>query len=289
MKKILLSISFVMLGFVFTQPLAIADNEPAPVEDLSSGQVQMQDQQMQSQQPQGQQNMGQQNQTQDYNQEPSSATNNERLGRLEQQMRNFTDMNMPQQIEELRQEVQQLNGQIQVQNNSIRKFENQQRTYYQDSNSRTQSTDAGRQALPSQSNTSNVAAPMARKSLDDSGSYRAAFNMLLKKQYDDALGAFQNYISQYPRGTYAANAYYWMGELYLKRNDTEMAEKSFTKIINTYSNSNKVPDAKLKLAMLHMKQGKRLQARQELRAIKHQFPNSTAAQLASIQLQRLEP
>jgi len=291
MKKIFLLFAFITIGFLSNLTLAAsARNTPAPIEDLSD-QQQVTDQQEQDQQLPSDDN-GQQNQNQDYNPDTSYATADERLNRVEQQVRNITHMNMPQRIDELRQEVQQLTGQIQVQQNEIKKLETQQRSFYQDLNNRIQKTDSTKKAPPSaQKQSDKMAAKVSfpGKGLNDSAAYRSAFNLLLEKKYDDALNSFQSYISEHPRGAYVPNAYYWMGELYLKRDDTEMAIKSFSKIVSKYSNSNKVPDAKLKLAMIHIKQGKRQQARQEFRSIKQRFPNSTAAQLASIQLQRMEP
>ena len=57
--------------------------------------------------------------------------------------------------------------------------------------------------------------------------------------------------------------------------------------VNEFPKSNKVPDARLKMAMINYTQGKSAQARKELQGIKKQYPGTTAAQLASIQLQQL--
>ncbi len=218
----------------------------------------------------------------------SNLTSAERLDRLEQQMANITNMNLPQQIEAMRQEIQQLNGRLQVQQHDIKVLENQQRSFYQDLNRRIQQIGSGNMSLTQKRKLQTTAKTMAANpDMQDSAAYRSAFNLLVKKQYDDALVAFQDYINRYPRGAFVANAYYWMGELYLKKDDTKMATESFGRVTSQYPSSNKVPDAKLKLAIIHISQGKVAEGKAALQTIKRQYPNSTAAQLATIQLQRM--
>lgn len=318
MKTKKLIVSVVAAGCIFSLPLVYANDAPvedlsvespqpqaqAPVDNMDSSPAQSDDMnQSQDQQPQEQQLAAPSASTpastavqQDDNANMAvntapTGTNDERLARLEQQVSNMTNMNMPQQIEELRQEVQQLNGRIQVQQHDIKVLENQQRSFYQDLNRRIQQmANSGGLSMTQQQKakvTTPVKSTVASAGLKDSAAYRNAFNLFVKKQYDAALSGFQDYTRQYPHGDFIANAYYWMGELYLKKNDTEMAEKSFSRIASQYPSSNKVPDAKLKLAIIHASQGKTQQAIQELKSIKRQYPNSTAAQLATIQLQRM--
>ncbi len=65
------------------------------------------------------------------------------------------------------------------------------------------------------------------------------------------------------------------------------SELEFNYVIQQYPASGKVADAQLKLAILHAQQGKTEQARQELKSLMTRYPGSTAAQLATIQLQQL--
>lgn len=57
---------------------------------------------------------------------------NARVNRLEQQMSNYTQMNMPQQISDLQQKVGQLQGQVETDQRALQKLTNQQKLYYQD-------------------------------------------------------------------------------------------------------------------------------------------------------------
>lgn len=307
MRKIVFATVVALVGLMpGSHWLALANN--APIEDLSeAAQTYDEDRQMSADEPQAVHQAGdtsddeaqpvhQTRDTSDENLQASHSTDDrpgpelasgDRMGRLEQQVTNMANMNLPQQIEELRQQIQQLNGQLQVQQRDIKLLESQQRNFYQDLNQRIQS------GVPTRAPSLNTAQPSAASptanvsSGDESGQYRSAFNLLVKKQYDQALTGFKQYLSAHPKGSYAANATYWMGELYLKQNNNAQAEVSFNTVIKNYPDSKQVPDAKLKLAMIHITQGKADQARQELQLIKRNYPNSTAAQLASIQLQRM--
>jgi len=223
--------------------------------------------------------------TQQASAQDDNAAPSDRIARLEQQMANITQMNLPAQISELRQEIQQLNGRIQEQQHDIKVLGQQQKNFYQDLNHRVEQLIGGdaKQSASAQSPRSATAS-----SATDASSYRAAFSMLIKKQYPAAIDRFNAYIENYPKGAFLANAHYWLGEIYLKKNNKTQAQKAFNAVIAQFPKSNKVPDAKLKLAVMMVNSGKTAEGRQALQAVKNQYPGSTAAQLASIQLQRLE-
>src|SRR5262249_36136136 len=155
--------------------------------------------------------------------------------------------------------VQQLSGRLQEQQHTIAQLQNQQRSFYDDLSHRVQQVAHPSGVLPasdkrSQSVTDKPA--VADAELKDSAIYRLAFSLLVKKQYDNALSEFQNYVTHYPQGAFVANAYYWLGELYLKKKDFDKAQQSFTRLTSQYPTSNKVPEAQLKLATIHIAQGK---------------------------------
>jgi tol-pal system protein YbgF len=223
---------------------------------------------------------------------------------LGQQLSNITNMNFPQQINGLRKEIQKLNGRIQVQQHEIKVLSSQQRTLYKDLNHRVQLLSQPTKLTVSPS-TQPIAkaplssvkrmteAPKARANLNnttsqDALSYHAAFNLLSEKKYDDAINAFNNYINKNPKGAFLANAYYWLGEVYLKQQRTKTAIEAFNHAIEDYPHSPKVPDARFKLAIIHITQGKTDEARQELQIIQKAYPNTRAAQLATAKLEDLK-
>ena len=67
----------------------------------------------------------------------------------------------------------------------------------------------------------------------------------------------------------------------------DQAQGAFNVVINDFPNSDKASDALLKLGVLDQKAGLRNQAVAKFKKIKTSSPGSTAAQLASIYLQQL--
>lgn len=114
-------------------------------------------------------------------------------------------------------------------------------------------------------------------------SYSAAYDLLKEKRIDDAIAAFRAHLEQYPRGDYAANAHYWLGEIYLLQNDLASAETSFARVVNDFASDRKVPDALFKLGRVYHLQGKNDKAREAMTRVA--ATNSSAAALARAYLQ----
>lgn len=114
-----------------------------------------------------------------------------RLARLEQQLNNIINMNLPQQISDLQQRLAQVRGQLQVQERNLELLNNQQRSFYRDldqritqlknlnSNNSDSSNDnsASSSQKPSSGDTSNT----NNIQLQDSNTYRQALDLLTKK------------------------------------------------------------------------------------------------------------
>lgn len=215
---------------------------------------------------------------------PASGPIDQRMGRVEQQVSNLTQMNLPQQVTDLQQKVSDLQGKLDVADHRLQTLQTQQKTFYSDLSQRI-SKNGG-----ASSNTSTGDQPAAAtesSAPDDAQAYGKAFELLSKKQYEKADGAFNQYLSTYPKGRFAVNAHFWIGEIALSGQKYTKAKSEFETIVTDYPKSNKVPDAKLKLAMIDAATGNADAARQQFTAIKKDYPGTTAAQLATIRLQQL--
>ncbi len=215
-----------------------------------------------------------------------NLSDNQRLTRVEHQVSNLQSMNLPQQMSDLQQQMQQLSGQLEELQHQLKTLSDQQASYYQDLDQRLNQLKA---SAPVSAGPSKLGAPLsANAKLKESDEYQAAVNMLMKKDYAKAGPAFKAYISHYPQASYTANAYYWLGEANLMTKKLSDAGKAFQTVISKYPKSDKVADARLKLAMVHAQQASVPMAKAELKKIKTDYPGSTIAQLATIQLQQLE-
>lgn len=291
-KKILTARLFAVAVSLLTS-VALADSNDVPVVNLSSpGAYSDQDQD---------QNRIQDSNSNDNNGsvaslptvDTSMMTTNQRLNRLEQQVNNLIQMNLPQQVAELQQQVQKLNGQLEEQAHAMDKMSEQQLhvealppTPPVPVPSPTQAP-APTNAVPIAAIPDNTLHGPTISPQTDSTDYQNAFSLLTAKQFPAAGEAFLAYIKNHPNGQFVANAHYWLGEIYLQQKNLTQASLEFSVVVQQYPVSNKVADAQLKLAIIHAQQGQTAQARQELQTVMQRYPDSTAAQSASVQLQQL--
>lgn len=203
-----------------------------------------------------------------------------------QQTENLLRMNLPEQIELLRAQVQRLTGLVEEQAYALKQLKQTQQAFQQDVNQRLPVT--GGAGVAASRQTKSAAAPSAQSgaSLDETQQYQQALSYLTQKQYPKAITAFTAYARAFPRGQFAANTQYWLGELYYQQSDWPAARRAFEQVAKVDARSNKVPDAALKLALIQMKTGQVAAGKKALGALKQAYPNSTAAQLATIELQR---
>ncbi|GHB09369.1 tol-pal system protein YbgF [Salinicola rhizosphaerae] len=110
--------------------------------------------------------------------------------------------------------------------------------------------------------------------------YQAAFQKVQSRQFDAAISAFQQFISDYPQSSLVSNAHYWLGELYSAQSQLDSAADAFDTVINDYPQSNKVPDALYKLGLLKARQGDTSGSRELLQRVRSDYPDSNAAQMA---------
>lgn len=212
----------------------------------------------------------------------------QQIARLQQQMQNMVAMNMPQQIADLQQQVQTLTGQLAESQHAVQVLQQQQTDFYKDMDQRIA---ALKKSTPIESSATAAAQSgviTVTAGVDEASVYGKASELLTKKDYDGARHAYESYLTQFPQGTYAANAHYWLGELSLVNKDQASAMASFNTVVNDFSSSSKVPDAQYKIALIQMNQGQLAVAKKGFNAIQKQYPKSTAAQLAHIKVQQIE-
>ena len=116
----------------------------------------------------------------------------------------------------------------------------------------------------------------------EEAAYRAAYELVREREFDTAVSAFMEFLSDYPFGRYAPNAHYWLGELYLVIDppDPELARQNFKLLLDQYPADQKVPDALYKLGRVQFIKGNRQRSREYLDEVIREYPSHAAAQLA---------
>lgn len=112
----------------------------------------------------------------------------------------------------------------------------------------------------------------------DREQYEAAYDLLRRRRMDESAQAFQAYVDQYPQGRFVANAYYWLGEIYLLQNKLDDAEQAFVTVKDNFSGDQKAEDAAYKLGRVYHLQGEDTQAKAVLESVA--AGTSNTAQLA---------
>ena len=196
------------------------------------------------------------------------------------------------QVQQLQQEVMRLNGQVEEQANELRKLKDQSLERYVDLDKRLSAVMAGgAAATATTAAAATTSQPAAGISLGggteipgESEAYKAAYGLVRSQQFEAAVDAFRQFLRNYPDGKYAANAHYWLGELYLvaQPRDLEASRQAFSLLLSQYPDNAKAPDAMYKLGKVHFEKGNREKSREYMERVVSDYgsTNSSAVKLA---------
>ena len=198
-------------------------------------------------------------------------------------------------VQQLEADVRRLNGLLEEANQALTRLEAQSLERYVDLDRRIAAGVAadGIAEGPSADST----APMSPKigagedtgpegnadpQVGEEAAYRAAYELVREKSFDEAVTAFLAFLADFPFGRYAPNAHYWLGELYLVLDppDPELARQSFKLLLDQYPADPKVPDALYKLGRVQFIKGNRQRSKEYLDEVIREYPSHAAAQLA---------
>lgn len=127
----------------------------------------------------------------------------------------------------------------------------------------------------------------ARPSGTDQQNYQAAFEIIQARRYPEAGRAFTAFLTAFPTSPLADNAQYWLAETYYAQADFQTALGEFKKVADNFPQSQKLPDALLKIGYCEDELDNDNAARAALQQVMRQYPDTTAARLASQRLERL--
>ncbi len=223
-------------------------------------------------------------------------------------------------LEQLQAEVQQLTGKVEEQANLIAEMKKSQSTMYSDFDERMQGLEkkaegerpstaespqvqegsVGSEAKVAESSAApedKQATPQKQDAVqatggvpvgDEKQQYQQAYEALRNGHNAQAIAEFNALLGKNPKGEYANNAQYWLGEAYRVNQDIDSARAAFNSVIENYPGSSKVPDALLKLGTIEVEQKNPVKAREYLTRVTVDFPSSTAARLAAKKLLLLD-
>ncbi|MET4618410.1 tol-pal system protein YbgF [Stenotrophomonas sp. 2619] len=234
----------------------------------------------------------------------------DRVGALEQQAQNNqSNMDMLNQLTQLRTQVQALQSQVEQLQHDNEQLKQTAKDQYLDLDSRLNRLEGGAPLLPAAPAASApapaAAAPKPATAASerppsvhgDAGSlaasgeertaYNVAFNSLKAGKYDDSAQLFLSFLELYPNGVYAPNALYWLGESYYATRNFPLAEAQFRDLISRYPTHDKASGGLLKIGLSQYGEGKVDQAQATLEQVVSTYPGSDAARTAQDRLQSI--
>jgi tol-pal system protein YbgF len=225
-------------------------------------------------------------------QEKSARETSERIGRLEESVRNIGVVDLLRQIEGLNAEIARLRGSIEVLANQNEQIQKRQRDFYLDLDSRLKRLEGGgASAAPAASPpAAEPAAAAAAKpaSKEDQArevkAYDAASGLFRRNDFASAAEAFRAFLKDFPQSTLAPNATYWIGICQANLKDYKAALATQEGLLTRYPQSPKAPDALLAIAAVQSEQGDHGSARNTLEDIIARYPASEAAGKARTRL-----
>lgn len=186
------------------------------------------------------------------------------------------------QLQILQQEVQALRGMVEEQAYQLQQLKQQRMDDYVDLDRRISelSQGGGANGAGTSGGSSTVSRGNSGSGAGQSGtsggpipagefaSYSAAVDLATKQQeFDRAIAALNEHLQQYPNGRYAANAHYWLGQIYFVQGNMEDARQAFTRVVEGYPDHNKAPEARYKLGQVYYRLGDKEQAKSLLEQV----------------------
>lgn len=211
-------------------------------------------------------------------------------------------------LTQMQSEVQALRNQLEQLQNENEQLKQRNREQYVDLDTRLQRIEAG--ALPAPG-PAPAAAPVVKPSAaaakkpaaasgkaapsspalssaaEEQAAYGSAFEALKRGDYVESARGFKAYLTAFPQGSLAPNAWYWLGESYYVTQNFPIALDSFDSLLRQFPDSAKAPDALLKIGYCQIEMADVGRGQQTLNRVIDQYPDSDAARLAVSRLRAL--
>ncbi len=194
------------------------------------------------------------------------------------------------QVDRLQTELRQLRGQVETQGHEIERLKAKNRDLAADLDRRLRELEQNRAGTPAGDGApakmpGRKPAPLTA---EEQKHYDRAFALLKQAHYERAAKDFQGFLAKYPDGALAANARYWLGESrYVVKNYRE-ALVEFRRVLKDHPDSDKLPDALLKVGYVLQELGEVDPARKTLADVIKRYPNTRAARSAEERLARMK-
>ncbi len=242
---------------------------------------------------------------QNQEQDAKSQAQQERLGKLETQLKNLRIIELFNQPDATRDEVKQLRGQLEVLNHQIEATQKRQKDFYVDLDSRVRqlepggggnSTDKpaepaatvapqpelpqGKPVIVKPQDKQAAASADTKQGGNETVNYDNALGSYKAGKYEDAIRSFSVFLKTYPESKLAANALYWIGMSQSAMRDYKTAIGTQQKLISLFPDGSKAPDAMLNIGMNQLELDDKKAAKKTFADLIAKYPIAPAADKA---------
>jgi tol-pal system protein YbgF len=118
--------------------------------------------------------------------------------------------------------------------------------------------------------------------------YSAAYLALKSGRYENAGAEFERLLKDYPKGEFADQARYWLGESYMARQKLRKAIRAFRKVVKDHPESAKHAAALFSLGKAYEQAGRNADARKAYARLVREHPDSDEYLPATKRIQALK-
>ncbi|CAN5330757.1 tol-pal system protein YbgF [soil metagenome] len=213
-----------------------------------------------------------------------------RMQRIERVVNNQSLLELSQDVQALKAEQRQVRGEVEELQHLVETSGERQRDLYLDVDKRLQSLESGgvSSGRPRGAGAAAGDGQLPVPGGSELANYQAALELLKEGRYEDARTGFRQFLTAYPDSSRADNAQYWFAETYYVTRQFAEALPEFRTVVDQYPNSQKVPDALLKIGFCSYELGRWDEARAALSEVTSEYADKTAARLAEQRLGQME-
>ena len=122
--------------------------------------------------------------------------------------------------------------------------------------------------------------------------YEKGFALFAKRDFEQSIIVFQNFLNRFPDDIYSDNAQFWIAEAYLNQSRPREAEDAYRAVLRNYEHRStlegyKTPDAIYRIGQAHLRRSDTEKARQYFEALGERFPETSAGRKAVRELATL--
>lgn len=184
-------------------------------------------------------------------------------------------------LEAINSELRKLRGQNEELVHNLQDLEKRQKDLYADLDSRLRRFEVGDAVTADKASGKKI-------KVEDPGvenrALEAAYNFYKIERYQNAVNAFQEFLTNYPHSVHVANIRYWMGNAYFVLKDYKASSENYQQLVAKFDEHPKVVDALFSIADCQELLRDNEAAKQTLKQVMSKYPNTEAASKAKKRL-----